>query len=177
MTTIARKHIQIQQATPDDAHAFVELLEIVDSESQFLLWEPGERELTVEQQRTRFENAFNSSTARTTLALDSTNNTLVGFCWSGAGAQIRKQHEVGVAIAVLKKYHGLGVGTSLLRAQISWAREQGFRRMSLSVSTTNTAAINIYKKVGFVLEGTERDSIKLSNRYDDSHIMGLILET
>ena len=176
MTTAAQKNVDIRQATVDDAQEFVELLKLVDSESEFLLWEPGERDLTVDQQRARLENSFNSATTRTTVACDTTLGKLFGFCWCAAGERNRTRHELSLALALLQDYHGHGIGTALLNTQIEWARSQGFRRMSLSVSPSNSAAIHIYKKAGFILEGTTRDSIKLGSRYEDSHIMGLILE-
>jgi len=175
MTTTTQKTINIRQATADDAAEFVDLLKVLDSESNFLLWEPGERNVTADQQGTRLSDAFNSTTKRFSVAIDTDANALIGFCWCAAGTVIRKQHEVSVAMAVLQKHHGRGAGTALLNAQISWAKAHKFHRMSLSVSPANFAAIHIYKKAGFVLEGTERDSIKLGDRYEDSLIMGLIL--
>jgi GNAT superfamily N-acetyltransferase len=46
-----------------------------------------------------------------------------------------------------------GVGSSLVDAVAGWAREQGFGRLILDVVETNTPAIALYSRKGFVPSG------------------------
>ena len=59
--------------------------------------------------------------------------------------------ELGMAVA--REWRGKGVGSALLAAAIDWARERGLHKLSLSVFPHNTAAIELYRKHGFVEEG------------------------
>lgn len=52
---------------------------------------------------------------------------------------------------------GRGVGTSLVRAGMDWARAVGARRMLLEVRPDNDPAIATYRKLGFAALNRRRD--------------------
>ena len=52
-------------------------------------------------------------------------------------------------MVVLPSERGSGVGSSLLNAAISTAREQGCQRITLLTDSTNTIAHSFYEKQGF----------------------------
>lgn len=60
------------------------------------------------------------------------------------------------AIAVTDACRGLGVGSRLMDWAEAHAREQGFDRLSLHVWESNTKAIALYRKRGFVEIGVAR---------------------
>ncbi len=43
-----------------------------------------------------------------------------------------------------------GVGTALIGSVEDWARTAGYQRIGLGVTTTNTSAIRVYERSGFV---------------------------
>jgi RimJ/RimL family protein N-acetyltransferase len=49
------------------------------------------------------------------------------------------------------------------------------RVVSLSVYAQNSGAIALYRKVGFVIEGTRVHGKKLDDEYNDVHLMGILL--
>lgn len=49
-------------------------------------------------------------------------------------------------------------------------------KISLEVLNTNNVAFNLYKKLGFLYEGTKREEIFRNNLYIDSIIMSIIKE-
>lgn len=54
-----------------------------------------------------------------------------------------------VDIALSSHARGEGAGTDVLRALIAAARDEGCRRMTLSVALANTAAERLYARLGF----------------------------
>lgn len=52
------------------------------------------------------------------------------------------------SIAVLPEYRGQGIGTQLLQHYINEVKLQGFRKVSLSVDTSNPA-YRLYQRMGF----------------------------
>lgn len=48
---------------------------------------------------------------------------------------------------------GLGISKQLLEAAIQWVRATGRQRIELGVTQTNTAAIHLYKRYGFIPVG------------------------
>jgi ribosomal protein S18 acetylase RimI-like enzyme len=53
-------------------------------------------------------------------------------------------------IAVAAEAEGLGAGAALMRAAERWARQHGFRRLTLNVFEHNTRARRVYEHFGFV---------------------------
>lgn len=82
--------------------------------------------------------------------------------------------EIGMAVA--REWRGRGVGSALLAEAIEWAREHGLHKLSLSVFPHNAAAIELYRKFGFVEEGRRvKQYRRTSGELWDSIEMGLLL--
>ncbi len=80
-------------------------------------------------------------------------------------------HEGMLGMGLLPDYRGRGLGERLIRAALDAARGAGFERVSLSVYASNTRAMALYQKVGFVHEGTRVRGRKVDGAYDDIHMM------
>jgi GNAT superfamily N-acetyltransferase len=50
---------------------------------------------------------------------------------------------------VVPSHRRRGIGRALLHAAVSWAREQGFKRVGLWAPAANPAALSLYGKAGF----------------------------
>ena len=60
---------------------------------------------------------------------------------------------------------------------LSAARHLGIERVELEVFASNTGAINLYRQLGFVVEGTKKRARKLDGEYDDDVLMALFLNS
>jgi putative acetyltransferase len=70
---------------------------------------------------------------------------------------VRRRHAAGIGMAVAKHAQGQGVGTALMSALVDWADKWAqLLRLELTVYPDNAAAIALYRKFGFELEGTHR---------------------
>ena len=74
-------------------------------------------------------------------------NILIGVCL------VRYQENsdyIGIdLLCVNKNYQGMGFGKALLSACLNKCMENGYHKFYLHVATTNSKAINLYKKFGF----------------------------
>ena len=52
-------------------------------------------------------------------------------------------------LAVAERAEGRGVGRALLEAAEDWARERGWRKLTLNVFETNGRALAVYERFGF----------------------------
>jgi ribosomal protein S18 acetylase RimI-like enzyme len=84
-------------------------------------------------------------------------------------------HVASVGLAVAADWRGLGVGSSLMREAIDWGRQVGVEKLALSVFPHNQAAIEMYRRFGFVEEGRLSGHSKKSIGYVDEILMGLWL--
>ncbi len=89
-----------------------------------------------------------------------------------AGNALRRRHAMALGITVEKAWHGRGVGTQLMSALLDAAdRWLGVLRIELTVYTDNAAAIALYRKFGFEVEGTHRAFALRDGRYVDALAM------
>lgn len=88
------------------------------------------------------------------------------------GAALRRRHAMALGIAVAKEWQGRGVGSRLMAALLDTAdRWLGCLRIELTVYTDNAAAIALYRKFGFEVEGTLRAFALRDGRYVDALAM------
>jgi len=100
---------------------------------------------------------------------------IVGWCDVRRETIDSYAHTGILGMGVLEAWRGRGLGLRLIRTTLDAARAAGFEKIELSVYATNPRARALYEKVGFVLEGTRVRGRKDGDRYDDIHMMGLIL--
>ncbi len=165
--------ITIRPATIDDASAFLVLRQHLDLETKFMMLEPGERQTTVEQERERLANILKSDNRQTFLAED--DGQLIGWLWADGGEYRRNHHTVHIVIGIRAAYTNQGIGTRLFQACEAWARERGLHRLELTVMTNNLLGIALYKKMGFQIEGTLLDALRVDGQYVDLHYMSKLL--
>jgi L-phenylalanine/L-methionine N-acetyltransferase len=85
-----------------------------------------------------------------------TGQELVGIAGLHCGIG-RRRHVGSVGMGVHDDWTGRGIGRALLSELVDYAdRWLGLRRLELSVYTDNAVAIGLYRKFGFVVEGTQR---------------------
>jgi L-phenylalanine/L-methionine N-acetyltransferase len=69
----------------------------------------------------------------------------------------RRRHAGTIGMAVRDDWHGRGVGTALMTAVVDLADNWiGYLRLELTAYTDNEAALALYRKFGFAIEGTAR---------------------
>jgi len=87
--------------------------------------------------------------------------TLFSVKWSNQTAEMA----IGIGD---KAYRGKGYGQDALKLILNYAfNELNLHRVSLHVMSYNTDAIKAYERIGFVLEGTQRQAIlRQGKRYD-----------
>jgi RimJ/RimL family protein N-acetyltransferase len=79
-----------------------------------------------------------------------------------------------VIFGILQDFTGQGIGTQLFIAMEQWARQQQLHRLELMVMTHNIAAIALYKKQGFEIEGTRKHAYIINDQYADEYYMAKI---
>ncbi|MEO2077077.1 MAG: GNAT family N-acetyltransferase [Bacillus sp. (in: firmicutes)] len=165
--------MNIREAGVTDAENLVALIKQVENESEFMLMEQDERQVTPEQLRNRI-TSFQKS-GNSTLFVAEVENRLIGYMFALGGTARRNQHAVYIVIGILKDYRGKGVGTLLFKNLEEWASERNIRRLELTAVTRNTAGVALYQKMGFKVEGTKKDSLLIAGEYVDEYYMAKIL--
>jgi putative acetyltransferase len=84
----------------------------------------------------------------------------------------RRRHCASIGMAVHDDFQGRGIGSALMAAMIDLADKWlDLRRIELTVYTDNPAAVHLYEKFGFVIEGTLRNYAFRNGAYVDAYAM------
>ena len=149
----------IRSIAESDAENFVELSKEIDA-SGFMLHDPGERDTTVEQQRKSIERILTEK--NTVFLVAEADNKLVGFIAAFGGKLIRNKHSAYLVLGILEAYQGQEIATKLFQRIFEWAKEVGISRLELTVIKENIKAFNLYRKMGFVVEGEKVNSLMIN---------------
>ena len=158
-----------------DAEQFLNLCKKLDTETQFMILEPGERTTTVEQQQAQIERLLPAENRAIFVAEH--DGQLVGYLAAFGGEFKRNKHSVYIVIGILQDFTGQGIGTQLFLALEDWAHRQHIHRLELTVMTHNKAGIALYKRQGFEIEGMKRHSLLVNGLYVDEYYMAKLLES
>lgn len=89
----------------------------------------------------------------------------------------RRKHAGAIGICVHEEWHGKGLGAALMRAILDLADNWlNLTRLELEVYADNEAAIRLYQRFGFEVEGTLRQHAFRDGRYVDSKVMARLLD-
>jgi RimJ/RimL family protein N-acetyltransferase len=166
--------ILIREIQEDDAEAFLALCNLLDEETDFRIYEPGERRTAVEDQRRIIRRIL--AWDNHTILVAEQDGALIGYLAAYGGKFRRNWHCAQVVVAVLQAHTGKGIGTQLLIELECWALEREVQRLELTVMTDNPRAIALYKKMGFEIEGLKRRALRVDGLYVDEYVMARLLE-
>lgn len=98
------------------------------------------------------------------------NIKIDSFDWSSRVA------ELGILIGD-QRYWGKGIGSEACQLVLRYAFDTlNLRKVELCVFSNNPAAMKLYEKLGFKLEGTLRQHVFRNGSYWDKHYMGIFKE-
>jgi putative acetyltransferase len=87
----------------------------------------------------------------------------------------RRGHVGVIGISVHDDFHGRRIGSAMMAALIEVADDWlDLKRLELTVQTDNEAAIRLYRKFNFEVEGTLRANSFRGGTYVDAHIMARV---
>lgn len=163
----------IRTIRPDDAEQFLNLCTKLDEETQFMMLEPGERTTTVLEQQDYIERLL--LRGNNTIIVAEYDGRLVGYLSAFGGEFNRNKHSVHLVIGILQAFTGCGIGSQMFVALEQWARQHSIHRLELTVMTHNEAGIALYRKRGFEVEGTKKQSLLVNGQYVDEYYMAKFL--
>jgi len=106
------------------------------------------------------------------------DNEIIGHAFLEQMGLKAVAHIMRLTIAVHEGHQGQGVGKLMMTHLVDWAKSTpSVEKIELHVRATNSQAIALYKKLGFVEEGRLKHRVKISDtQYLDDLTMGLILK-
>ncbi|MGE7852678.1 GNAT family N-acetyltransferase [Bacillus paramycoides] len=166
----------IRSAAETDADQLSKLRVQIDGETENMDREGGEGFIDM----VGFQQIIKTDTEkpRNLFLIVEVHNRIVGFSRCEGSDLKRLSHKVEFGVCILKEFWGYGIGKNLLLQSINWADENEVKKISLQVLEINKKAIQLYKKVGFEVEGVLKNDKRLSDgNYYNTVVMGRLTDT
>ncbi len=167
--------VTIRPPQTTDAQAIIHVISTADTETRFLAREPGEFSVTPEQEASMIAALKNEPDMAWFVA--EYDGQVVGHCSiSLVRKNARYRHRAQVALILLQKYWGLGIGGKMMQTCIAWCRKKGISQLELSVLDSNARALAMYRSFGFQMVGTIPKALQYCDgSFADEHLMVLNL--
>ena len=118
----------------------------------------------------RVAASFEGKTARVIVA--ESNGELAGMAGVIQDQGAKVDHQAFIwGVYVRPAFRGRRVVDGMMRALIDWCGERKLRKVRLSATTSNSAAIQAYQRVGFNVYGIEQEVIRVGYVYHDEVLM------
>lgn len=168
--------LTVRSAHQDDAPRILDYVEAISRESDFLSFGPGEFGMTDATERAALRE-FTDRSNRLAL-LGFVEDALISMLTFSGGPRPRTRHVGEFGLSVRRSFWGQGVAGQMLDSLIEWAKTDGVvTKINLRVRTDNTRAIELYRRKGFVTEGTLSNDLSIDGESFDHHMMGLAIRT
>lgn len=172
---MTEKEVYFSQAGPADAVAFIGFMNQVAKETDYLVMDETGFRFSVDEMEAIFTAGLENP--RELCLLAKIGSEIIGAVSVKASRQFRISHIGNIFIAVKKAYWGHGLGTILLEEVVHWAEEMDLlKRLELTVQVRNQAAVHLYQKLGFSIEGTQvRGARTDEGEWLDLYYMGKLI--
>lgn len=164
------KLVTIRQAKIDDAEKLLACIKTYIPQSNYIPKLEQEIKLTIEQEK-EWINSFLRNEKSLLLVAEYENEIIGNIDLTGNQRKVM-EHTAVIGMGMLIEWRNSGLGTSLLKATIDWAKQNPILELVwLQVYTENKLGINLYRKMGFEENGIIKNFFKHEDKYFDNLTM------
>jgi len=168
------KEVIISQAKKEDAKLMIDFYNVVGGETDFLSF--GKNQFI--KNLIEYEGFLETTKeeANSIILIAKIDDKIIGIASINSSSKDRFKHVGEFGIVIVKQYCGLGLGKKIMDYLVEWSKSNGItKKISLVTNENNYRAIDLYKKVGFEVEGILKKDNYVNGIYSNSIMMGLIL--
>ena len=157
----------LRPARPTDGRGLAGLFADVRREGRWLITTPG----SVSEPSEAFWISEMIRAAEHLVLVAEADGDVIGNILVSVDRGVATEHIGVLSITIADGWRDVGIGTEMVAAAQSWARERGLRKLSLGVFPDNERAVAVYEKRGFVREGLRRMQYRSGGDYRDELLM------
>lgn len=162
----------LRSPSPEDSAQMLTYLKTISAETDYMLRYPEEITMTLED-----EEAFlaeKREAPRDLMIAVLREGKIVGNAsLYHISNDLKARHRASFGIAITKEFWHMGLGRTLMTNIIDAAKDLCYEQLELEVASCNEKALNLYKKMGFVICGECPHAFKLKNGeyYNEYHMV------
>ncbi|MFD4707829.1 GNAT family N-acetyltransferase [Gottfriedia sp. NPDC058432] len=167
--------VKVRQAIGTDAKSIIDFYNIVGGETNFLSFGGNEFKRNEAEYQTFLEDTFNEKNS--VILLGTINDQIISIGSINSSQKERTKHVGTLGIVIKKEYWGLSLGKLLMQSLIDWAKQNDLtRKIQLVTNEDNLKAIQLYKNLGFEIEGVMKEDTYIDGKYCNTLMMGLFIK-
>lgn len=164
----------LREVEKKDAKNLIDFYNTVGGETDYLSFGKDEFMVTVDFEEKYIEDIKREENSNLILAF--VDEKIVGAASINSSQKRRLKHVGTLGIVIKKEFCNMGLGNILINYLVKWSKLNGItKKITLVTRSDNYSAIELYKKIGFEIEGTLKNDNYENGVYYDSLTMGLIL--
>ncbi|WP_049786649.1 GNAT family N-acetyltransferase [Evansella cellulosilytica] len=173
--TKRKQRVLLRTATANDGLGMHTLTKEVLFEEKGLVMTIKDFTMTVEEQAQ--QNEWYLQLPHTLTLVAEHNHIIIGILTIEPEIFLKTAHRCNIGLIIKEEFRSLQIGWALMNTAISWAKNTPYyEKIELEVLSSNHAAIKLYERLGFQIEGTVNNAIKhRDDHYENLHRMGLSL--
>lgn len=168
--------VVIRKAIPSDAPELLRVLQILNSETDFLVMDELGLNMETDAMAGNLAQMYESPNNLLLVAL--LDGMIVGVASVMASAEPSAAHIGEIGISLLKEYWGFGLGSFMMEEILIWAVTTGvIRRLELTVQARNERACRLYEKFDFQTEAVMARGVKSAQgAFLDVYLMSRMID-
>lgn len=176
MEYILKNNLQtiIREIELSDAEELVEYIKIVSNESDNLLQDPSEWQLSVSDEKKWIKANKRIKKNLNLVVYHNQKIIAVGSLYGSLLSRIK--HRSSMQISVLKAYYNQGIGNKLMELLLDHANKSEIVKIDIELRKDLLPAIHMLEKFGFTKEGEIAYGFKSKSEYIPLVVYGKILK-
>lgn len=153
----------LRNACEEDVQGMLDYIKITAGETDYIIRYPEECGIYTYEAEKKYIESCNANPYGAMLVCI-VDGKLVGNCEIVWNNYIKTRHRASLAIAILKDYWNLGIGTAMFRELIRIGESNPeIMQMELDYIEGNNRARALYEKTGFRITGIKPDAVRLKD--------------
>ena len=168
-------NVEVRQLGAADAEAFSELRKVLTADNPVPMGLTMEEELSRTIQSFRDQLAAPAPNAAFGMFVDGQLRACSAVAWTRFPSSRHKAQLWGCFVH--PSFRKIGLGRRIVERALQHARDEGVRRVNLTVYLPNESAVGLYDSLGFVPSGVELEAVYLNDHFHDGQNMTLLFES
>jgi len=170
LEVFARKGLSVHPASIEDAASWLTFLLALDRDTDFMMFEPGERSLSIDKCEDAIRR-INRRRGAILLLFRNEAGEVVGYIQGDVLPLERKAHVMSVSCALLSAYRG-DTGKAMFQYFFEKIKQEGvIKRIEGVVMADNVRMLMLALSLGGVIEGMKRGAVKLKYGVQDEYVI------
>lgn len=175
LAALQRRRLSVRRADLGDAAPWLAFLQTLDRDTEFMLFEPGERSDSVGK-CTEAIRRINAVPGAMLLLVWNSDDRVVGYIKGDVLPLERKAHVMSVSCALLTAYRG-DTGKALIQHFHDEVQKEGIiKRFEAAIAANNIRMLLLALSIGAVIEGRKLKAIRQNTEMIDEYLLAKYLE-